>query len=377
MSLHSPENLLETADRHPIVFGGPSSSQALNDIAGNLVQDLSDLYTRVDALEERQDDLLGILEANAAGLDLRIQELQLAVNAVVTGAAPVSAFADLFESSYVYDQSPAGMVNATYGQATLPVKSTTEKLTARDVNGTVWVPRTTAVATYVTTASGDLTGSETFTLDPDFVRALDGRTDTAWILNARPEGETGDFYVWVRITLPIQLNAARRANALVLHPCPIYGSELLLVRLKGPRDYLPDDTVALAYHPGYDADRGEVTWFGNTRLLFAPQQVTEVLIKLRVRAGFDRIGFQHLGVQLLDFETMGTLTLDFRSFGASGDLAFSQLYGKGAGAELALLSPEPVATEGVLKDGLRIMLSQSEAWTSPVITGASVTFPDG
>lgn len=334
--------LMATANTDPIVAGGPSSSTNLNQLRDALLTDVSEL-------DRRTADTAGRITSTNAILGAQLTALSARFNSLVARLPATSGrwLADFYTSQFLDAQNGAE-VNTTYGQATLPVLSTQEKLVGKDSRDRVWIPQGTAVHY---SYAGSVPQEIDWIFDDGSVAALDGRADTAWWLTRPSSGA-----VWVRVRLPANLNANKLANAILLHPFPTLSFDLLSVEYRNPAGSWT--AADLTYLTGYNSSTTTVQWFGPLRLIIPQSPVTEVRLKLSTAGQW---GFNRLAVQQLSFAPAATLIVDFLGY-SPGALGSVRLLGK----DQDRLSYLTTGINGTLAS---VALTQESANNSPLLTG--------
>lgn len=342
-TVKSAAGMIQTPTLDTFVAGGPSSSEQLNAFRGAIVEDLAELDRRT---QETQADLVGaqaIMTAQVAALASRFNSLEARLPSVAG-----RYMADFFTDDYLHATNEAAIDNR-YGQATLPILHSQEKLVGEDSRGRIWVPKSTRLSySYKDTTPDDVD----WLTDENAVRALDQRTDTAWW---RERGAEGD--VWVRLELPVNLNANKFANCVTLHPFPVLTNHLMSVEYRKPDGTW--SSADLSYLEGWDALDVSVLWCGNVRLFIPQSQVIEVRIRMHTESG--TWGFTDMSVKQVEFQPTATLVLDYAPF-SPGTLAAVQLLGKDTDT-LSYLQSTINATR------VSINLTQNTGNASPVLTG--------
>ncbi len=343
-TIETANSLMETPEVGIISAGGPSSSELLNRLRDGAVTDVTELDRRTAEIQEQVaqlDSLLGY----------QLTHLAAAYTSLLSRLPSTSGhwLADFYVDDFVVDgvNGTTAEVNTTYGQVTLPILSTQEKLVGMDSRGEVWVPRTAAVHyAYQTAAPSE---SQWLT-DPNYPRALDQRPDTAW-WRRRPSAG----YVWVRVQVPANLNANRLSNCIILHPFPVLSWDLYSVEYRNPGGNW--SSVDLSWLEGWNGSKLPASWLGNLRLFFPQNQVVELRIKLYTD---DLWGFSDLRLQQLEFSPSATLVVDFDDYN-TGTLGEATVLGK---------DPDSLSYLGTSVSTTRVTvnLTQSTTNSTPVIT---------
>lgn len=345
--LKSARGLMETPETGIIVAGGPSSSELLNRFKDAVIEDLVELDTRTSELAEGLSLAATVFQAQLSALASRLSSLEARLP-----TTPASSWVADFFTEDLLHASNGAEVNTVYGQATLPILNSQDKLIALDTAGRVFVPRNSQMHySYQSSAPTEVQ----WLYDENHVYALDQRSDTAWWRNRDTSGT-----VWVRVKVPANLNANRLSNCIILHPFPALHMDLLSVEYRNPAGSWT--TADLSYLEGWSSSQSRVEWFGNVRLFIPQSAVTELRIKLSVPAG--PWGFSQIALRQVEFSPSATLALDYTPY-ATGNLGEATLLGKDQ-ATLAYL------TRSINGDEVTIQLTQNSANSSPVLTGVEV-----
>jgi hypothetical protein len=258
-TIKSAKGMVQTPDTRVIVPGGPSSSEILNELRDALITDTVELDRRVTDLQELIDMANTIFGVGITNMASRVN----AVDARIPTASG-KFLADFFTSDFVHSSNTA-TINTVYGQATLPILSTQEKLVGGDTTNGFWVPKTTQLMYSYT---GAAPGETDWLTDDKAVRAVDHKDNTAWWRN-RPTSGT----VWVRVKLPANLNANKNSNTIILHPFPPLKFDLVSVEYRNPAGVF--SSADLTYLEGWSTTKNLVEWFGNVRIFIPQSQVTD------------------------------------------------------------------------------------------------------
>lgn len=344
--VRSADTLIETPIVDSIKSGGPSSSLLLNQLRGSVQADLVRLSQKTNDTELALARAASLLSAQTTAFTSRLNGLE-----ALMPSATGRWLADFFTSAFTYTGNTAD-ISTVYGQATLPIRSTEEKLVGTDARGDVWVPNDTQIHySYKTTTPSE----SDWLADEEALYALDGRYDTAWW---RDKGTTGT--VWVRIKVPPLLNASQSANTICLHPFPSFSTDLLDISYRATNGSWT--TADLSYIEGWNGTK--VVGMGNARLLFAAVPITEIRLKLNVITSL--WGFQWIALRSTQFTPTASLIVTFSPYSLTSAAAAS-LYGK----DQSSLNLPTTITNGT-PTTVTVGLSQSSSYVSPVLTGIEV-----
>jgi hypothetical protein len=254
--------------------------------------------------------------------------------------------ADFYTNDFI-DVNNGAEISTVYGQATLPILTSQEKLVGEDSRGNVWIPKSAQVSY---SYSGTTPQEVDWLTDDNTIYALDQRTDTAWWKAKETSGT-----VWVRVRLPATLNSNKLANTICLHPFPVLSFNLLSVEYRSPAGVFT--AADLSYLTGYDSANARVNNVGNVRLFIPQSQVTELRIKLSTQQLW---GFTKISVKQIEFAPTATLTVDFSSYNPPS-LSQIEVFGKDQNT-LSFLTKQ---INGLTAS---VGLTQNTQNTTPVIT---------
>jgi hypothetical protein len=340
-TLKSSLNSVATPNTDIIVAGGPSSSELLNDLRSTVIEDITELDNRTTA------NAAAVAMANVV-FNGQLTALATEYQALVNRLPSTSGrwMADFYTSDFIGPNNSAA-ISTVYGQATLPILSSQEKLVGEDSTGRVWIPKTAQV----TYSYSNTTPQETDWLtDDNTIYALDQRTDSAWWRSKETSG-----VVWVRVRVPANLNANKLANCIILHPYPVLSYDLISVEYRNPAGVYT--TADLSYLTGYNSSTTRVNNVGNVRIFIPQSQVTELRIKLSTTQLW---GFAKISVRQIEFAPTATLVVDFTNYNPPS-LSALNVFGKDQNTLSFLTNQVNGLTASVA-------LTQNTQNTTPVIT---------
>ena len=340
--IKSAEGAIETPNLDVIKAGGPSSSKLLNKLRDNLVSDASTLDDRTAATTTDLSKANSVFNNQLTSLASRISSIDARIPSVSD-----RWLVDFFTNDFIHSTN-AATINTVYGQATLPILSSQEKLVGKDSRNNVWLPDSTRVEYAEQTTTPN---EQDWLLDDNYKLSLDLRTDTAWF---KDRGSTGT--VWVRIQVPPNLNANKKSNAIIIHPFPVLHYDLASVEYRNPAGTWT--SADLTHILGWSSGDSKVVGVGNVRIFIAETQVTELRIKLETT---NHWGFAKLSLQQIEFSPTATLVTDFTSF-SPGVIGSVVVNGKDQDS-LAFL------TTAIASDLVSVELTRSLQNTSPIVTG--------
>jgi hypothetical protein len=256
---------------------------------------------------------------------------------------------DMHSQFYVNLPQTTANINYEFGQATLPVRSTTDILVQQDVYGNKYISPEVSVSYAV----GNNPGLDEFTQDPEALSMLRG--EQAWLLSSVPASTV----VWCQIKAPMQYRNLT-PNVLELWGLPEFAYDLLEVSYQLAGDSFTGTWTALdlSYLPRYDVSSGRVPQLPAVRLHLPNQGLSQIRIKMRTLMdtvwGFKRIKLYHR-----EYEDSGILTV---KDAYSRTVSTPILRGKDP-STLSLLT---ITTNG---QNAAINLTTTDTNTTPVLTG--------
>lgn len=341
-SLLSGIPLTQTPERKTIVRGAPTSSELLRDVHESIQGDVLELDRRTRDTSNDLSHALAMVSAQVEAVATRLQSLEAQLP-----SASGRWLADFFTEDYLHGDNAAA-ISTLYGQATLPIRTSQDKLVGRDSRDEVWVPPGSLLHySYQTSTPAEAD----WLPDEEALRALDGRGDTAWFRTRSSSGA-----VWIRAQVPARLNGSKQANVIQLHPFPALSFHLNSVEYR-----TPDGTwtsLDLSYLEGWNSSASRVEGVGNVRLLFGLASVVELRIKLTTSGTW---GFRELALREVEFHPSANLSVDFAGY-SGGTLTEAFVYGQNQDA----LSYLPATLNGTQ---VSIGLSQASDGQSPLVTG--------
>jgi len=342
LKINSSLNMIESSDEEIIKAGGPSKSELFNKLRDGLVADILAIDSQAEDNKTKISDATAIFNTQLAALSTRISSIDAKVP-----SAQGRWLIDFF-SNALLDGANTALINTVYGQITLPILFSQEKLVGIDSQGKVWLPKSTVVEySYLSSTPNE----EDWILDDNFTKALDLRNDTAWLLN---RGSSGT--VWVRITPSPGISTVKKSNIIIFHPYPVLTNDILSVEYQNTSGIWTN--ADLSYQLGWDSGTSKIVEAGNIRLLIPETQVTQVRVKMNVT---DAWGFGKISMQQVEFDASASVVVDFTSFNP-GTIGSVTVNGKDP-STLALL------TTGINGNKVTVDLNRDTQNTSPLITG--------
>lgn len=348
----APLSKIESREVPLLTKGGPSSSDQLNRIQQALLGDIATGRTSLEQVTRDQGQALTLLAAQTTGIHNLVASLQT----LIPGAPAGRGRADFYTSLYVDGSNTAG-VDFKYGVATLPVSNVQEKMILPQPDGSAYVPESARIRTaYQSSYSpGSLPADDAFGTSLDDYLGI-GPDPTTFFPGLPSSG-----YVFIKLVLPPALLQHRLSNRLNFNLLPVFQHTLSDCYIRNTAGAYVQ--VDITYLPGYQAGQGAVA-LGPTQLYFPATEITEVVLVAYVSGWW---GVQTAGVQLVSYNTLASLNLDFTTYGLSS-LA-TVIFG---GQNTFLLSQLPYTISG---SKVNIPISQTSIYATPVFTYVEVRSP--
>lgn len=352
-TFESVEFITESAETPKIKSGGSSSSNILNRFFAAIAQDISLLATRANILALRSSRVEKACAEQSAALLASLQSLSTRVDAA---SAYSMVLADIHSTTYVSSASTAN-IDYTFGQATLPILSTTDLLVQTDVYGNAYVsPEVSWSYSTKAVSSIDRMSIIDFVSDPDGIFML--RDEQTWIRDTLPNQTRG----WMRLKAPLMFRGLT-PNVLEIWPFPAFGMKIRKVSYRKAAD--PEDTwynLDLSYAPQYNAATTSIDFAGPVRLFLPNEAISELVIEVDTTS-VDVWGIKKLKVYHREYSSTGILTVYDPYARTIGNIT---LRGKDP-ATLSTLSTSK------LSNSVSITLTSTNNIDTPVITGVIMT----
>jgi len=343
----SYKNLVETADIPLLVKGGPSSSATLNRINEHIRNDVARLNLSVQEQDRRQRMVSAYLDQQVMGIQGMVNHLE----GLIPAASTNSALADFYASDYVYASNTA-QIDQDYGQATLPVLNTQEKMHYTDQSGKVWIPEDSRLRFFVssTYTENAIPDDSLFQASTEDFRGIHGTPDNFFLGGYI----TNESYLYVKAVLPHTLNTHRLSNRITVHPIPSFSHKLAGVYLRLTTGIWQYQTKS--YLTGLSGS--EIHRCGPFRMHFSPVEISEVCLVFKASQWW---GFQEFSVQLVEYGASANLMVDFTSHSPT-TINTVLLYGKNSST---------LNSMGYNIDGsvVTVPISQTASYVTPIITG--------
>jgi len=293
---------------------GRLSSAELNEFFANIVYDLAQVSTKINAGESGEKSLATITRDELISLRgevmaLRQEVLQGRV-AVTEEAGFISQNLSMFDTTNLsfLDGATAAVrasVAPLYGHATVPMNGIQQKFITLDFRTDEVVTPTNLVTTVTGTfdkldGNGSLDYEHGGTItEGDITLAFNGANSDKWVRQVAfdLDSDIDDVEMQMTVQIPSQTNP--QSNTLVLHPHP--WGELDITEVAIASDLGSTFTTL----PGF----AEVTGAGYLRFFFPTQTVAQIRVRFRQRNWRPlngqktfRYGMEELGLQLVDWD---------------------------------------------------------------------------
>ena len=305
-----------------ITPGGTRTSASLNAAMEDLFSDwqtVQSLAASVGAATDRFTKRLSLQTsamapfATAVGYNTMVgapNSIYLDAHHLVNGSTPLP----IVETSTVQVYPEYGLVT------TLPSSVPTNQFVVLDANNTEWVPRTATISRALSLDSTE-PGTYTASTDPDLISAaFTSDATTSWYVDLTTgDCATEDTYIWIEAQLPLEYLYQQTANAIVIHPEPMFGAKLLKVSYQDSTGtwHASSDTPTFLPWSNYIPSGGRPA--APEMFLIAPTQIRAVkfcyLLPASVGTATNRAFYlSHLGVYSLQLANTGVLNLDLSSY---------------------------------------------------------------
>lgn len=341
-----PNFLLESSEQPKIQAGGSSNSNMFNRYFQRLQGDVNLLQTRTNLVAARCARMELIANNQGSALLSAFQSVSTRVD-IASGYSHV--LADMFSQFYVNTGQSSAAIDYRFGQATLPVRSTTNLLVEEDPYGNKYV----SPVVDLSWATGSSVSPLQYVSDPEAINMLKG--EQAWMLAPVASGDV----VWTKISAPMQYRNLA-PNVLELYPMPHFAFDLLEVayQLEGQSFSSTWTALDLSYLPGWQASTSTVSQVGPVRLHLPNVGMSQLRIKMRARTDTPW-GWYAINLYHREYSDSATLTVQDPY---SRTITSTQLRGK----DPSLLS---LLTTTLNSNNATVQLTTTSTISTPVITG--------
>jgi hypothetical protein len=353
INLETYKFLCETSETPKIKAGGSSSSNILNRFFTALSSDLNVLATKSNL----QNTLIArVTDAASVQSGSLVSTLESIRSRVDAASGYNYVLASMFNSSYLVTPDTTADVDNVYGQATLPVKSTTDLLVFTDGLGRKFV----SPELKILYAQKEVYNVNTGFSETDFLEIDDAvymLTDERTFLI--PAGSNPKF-TFFRIKTPVQYSYLN-PNALDIWPFPAFGMTLRGVWYKeagGDGTWQDVDISYLANYTTAPSGIARVLNFGPVRVHLPGVPVNEILVAIDSDSS-TYVGLHKLKMYHFEYEESAVLKIQDPYSRTIGNVT---LQGK---------DPTTLSQLSVSKSSntVTVNLSTTDSSATPVITG--------
>lgn len=317
-------NLLQsTVVREPAKHIGEFSSDQYNRFHVSVVHDIGLLVEKLNALYNRNEDVLSTIRSETSFLKKRIIDLEKDIEYKLLRAArlgqTIDDWVDFHDTSRLSHPSSQpnnlkALIDSKYGQAILPIRALQNKFYVQSITtGSIVPPADLQVS--VTSVFDKLDGNGLIDYEyggtvvegtPE--NAFNGINNSTWSRRVEFQLDSDVSEVEVELTVQVPDQSIAEANVLTIDPFP----------------YREVDITGLFLASDLSSSFQTVTGFteiknaSNKRYVFVPQTVSQVKIRLRQRNWFEEngrkvfiYGLGELGLQLVEWD---------RTYVSGGDL---------------------------------------------------------
>jgi len=353
ISFQSANFLVESADTPKIKAGGSSNSNVLNRFFNAVSGDISLLATRSNILATRSLRIENAAIAQSGALNATLTSLSTRVDAA---SGYTQILASIHSSNYVDNTSTAD-ISQIFGQALLPISSSTDLIVQTDVYGNKIVSPEIEVSYAQSTATSPSSISiDTFQANDDGVYML--KEEQLFI----QPGSTSSTS-WFKIKVPLQFRGLN-PNILEIWPFPAFDCELKGVWYQKLGDSNTGTwySLDLSYLPGYDTSSLTVKKAGPIRLMLSGDPISQLCFGLKPSSA-NYVGVKRVKLYHYEFGNTATLVLKDPYNRTLGNVF---LRGKDP-SDLSLLNISKVGNKAT------ITLTSTNATNSPLITGSVIS----
>lgn len=370
----------------PARFRGPLQSQTFNDTQEELVKDVANLTAAVNSIYSQLAKSIIILQNENAYLRRQVDLLRNDQNYYEQATASVNGlvtrFVDFSDSSGIsfpggLDDSKSAMLNAEFGEVTLPVNAIENKFFVISLStGSIVTPPDLSVSVQGTFDKVDGNGLVNYERggkvspgDPKL--ALNGINETYWIRRVEFPLDSRVDQVECEFTVQVPEGASTQANLIEVLPFP--NGSIDITSLSTASDLGNNFTTV----PGF-SEEDNIT---PRRYHFSPTVVDQVKLRLRQRNWVEEngkkvfyYGLQELSLKLADYDrnyiqgaTFGNNNCFIVEIPAPDGFVFGSLY---------RIDPSPnFLLEDMSKRHVHVRLGVSSDFTSGLIWDSDSTYP--
>lgn len=341
--VRSTRNFIESSVNQTLVKGGASSSQTLNDMFDRLRLDILALDKTAATVEREVQLANSYLNMMGPAIQALANHLTALIPTAPSGRGRFDFFSDVF--------SGTSQIDTYYGQGTLPIKSTEDKILYTDTNGDSWAPDDARIRFFVSnTYNSAIPSDDTFMGNVEDYRAFSGGVNN-FMLGSYV---TGESYLYLKLLVPNGLNTSTLLNRIQCTILPVFTHSLVGAWVRRNDGQWVEQTYD--YIPGYSS--GVASLVGPLQLHLTPTECSQICLVFKVSGWW---GVKNYSAQLVEYATTGDITVDFAEY-SPGTIRSTALYGYD---QIGLTRITPV----ISGTSVTVPLSQASAYTSPILTG--------
>lgn len=289
-------------------FRGPKDSSDYNARLEEMYRDMVALYNRARLAELNQSELyrcaykeIVSLSATVNELAERIQALEDDLNIITFSSVNQVSIDRFVGTGFEVPSNSVCSIDSIHGIVTLP-KVETSSLSKLFFTNTIDIdvlPSTLETRVVPNQSTADSSAASIDTSDPEL--AIIRRSGRIWernVITASPDSVNG-AQMTLYVKIPTDLFTTEKSNCLVVHPFPVYSTDILEIAYSNSPVIIMDDSdnyIALNSDEIYSGDTDAIGWVppggwsgdeyidaGLRAYYFNPALVTGIRIKFRQR----------------------------------------------------------------------------------------------
>ena len=342
--VRSARTFIDSSINPTLVKGGPSSAKTLNDMFDRVRRDILTLDKTASSVEREVQLANSYLNMMGPALQALANHMTSIIPTAPSGRGRVDFFIDDYFSG-------TNNIDTYYGQGTLPIKSVEDKILYTDSNGDSWSPDDARVRFFLAgTYNSAIPEDDSFMGSVEDYRAFSGGVNS-FMLGSYV---TGESYLYLKLLIPSGLNASTLLNRIQCTILPVFTHSLVGAWVRRNDGQWVEQSFE--YVPGYSS--GVANLVGPLQLHLAPTECSQVVLVFKVSGWW---GVKNYSAQLVEYSTTGDIVAEFSTF-TPGTIRSTTLYGYDP---IGLTRITPV----ISGSSVSVPLSQSSAYTSPILTG--------
>lgn len=353
--MKSREFQLGSSSLPKIKPGGSSSSTQLNRFNKAVSDDLALLTNTVQKTVEDYADFVQYSYTQAAGFQSVFSAIESRIQ-TLTASGISKTLADVSSTTLVDSDATTAAIAKEYGQATLPIQSSTNLLVVQDVYGDNYVPEGIRISYGITDRGQD---PSEWISDPKAIDMLKG--DGPWIKPFPLDRNAGEIAFFIRLEFPYTYSGLE-PNVLEFNLAPTYLANLVSLKyqsaISGPGSSGTD--IDFSYLVGYNEvlyGNQYVNQIGPSRVFLPKESLRSITLEFHLDSN-SSWGLGSLALKHLEFEESAQLKVQ----NPLGSISGIYLKGKDEN-DLADLSYSIDSTT------CTVQMSNTDPFYSPVITG--------